>query len=79
MTARGRPKGRTLAAALKACGGVGGPLEQCAAEILRDMFDRHDGDPDLVAGELGVSDRTVRRIVAALPVARRRSNREEIP
>jgi hypothetical protein len=60
----GRKRRGSVTAALKACAGVGGPLEACGLALLRSLFAEH-GSRLAVAELLGVTDRTLRRIVNA--------------
>jgi predicted transcriptional regulator len=58
-----------LSRALLACSGVGGTLEDVASRILRDIFEKSEGEVFEVAAKLDVCERTVRRLVRALPKA----------
>lgn len=63
----GRKPGHPLSAALLAAAGVGGPLEECARGILRQLATDH-GSRVGIAMHLQVHERTVRRLCNALKV-----------
>lgn len=65
----GRPNGRTLAGALRACAGVGGELEAHARLSLFDLAELYGFDVASIAEHLGVTDRSVRRLFAAFGVS----------
>lgn len=62
---RGRPRGRSLAGALVATGGMQNALGDAAREMLLEIAQRNGFDLFGIAEELKVTDRTVRRIFAS--------------
>lgn len=60
----GRPKGHSLAAALKACSDVGGELEETARRVLLGHVEA-SRDTGEIGQRLGCSDRNARSVLRA--------------
>lgn len=61
----GRPHGRTLSGALLACSGIKGDLHVVARQVLMNVLVVNGHDRGRVALDLGVTERTVRRLCEA--------------